>query len=167
MESWIPEFRDHFTNRETSLGFRFDVSMRGALGIGVDIAQLTETELKEFETHIAFYKEIRETVQKGEPHRLKCYDNEERISIWQFVDREGLKSVYSEIHTGIKSGKFYKSPPLRNLLNNANYCLRDAHGEFSTIKKGFELMTFGLPLIESVVRSHQPLRSRSIYIEKV
>ena len=47
----------------TSLSLRFDVAMRGGLGIGSSLNELDEAELAEYARYIAFYKRIRHVIQ--------------------------------------------------------------------------------------------------------
>jgi alpha-galactosidase len=53
----------HVTRRVTTLNLRFDVAMRGALGIGSSLNELSEAELAEYVSHIAFYKRLRAVIQ--------------------------------------------------------------------------------------------------------
>ena len=63
--------RNHQTGRRLDLSTRFDVAMRGVLGIGSDLNALDDAELAEYAKWIAFYKRIRNAVQNGVCHRLQ------------------------------------------------------------------------------------------------
>jgi alpha-galactosidase len=63
MEAWVTHEHSLITQRTTSLALRFDVAMRGALGIGSSLNELNQTELAEYASYIAFYKRIRHVIQ--------------------------------------------------------------------------------------------------------
>ena len=55
MEAWVTHAPNHQTGRISPLSLRFDVAMRGALGIGASLNELDETELAEYASYIAFF----------------------------------------------------------------------------------------------------------------
>lgn len=70
LESWVTEEKNPQTGRLSSLDLRFDVSMRGALGIGSHLNELSPADLESYRRKIAFYKKIRPIVQGGDLYRL-------------------------------------------------------------------------------------------------
>ena len=84
MEAWVTHATNHQTGRLSSLDLRFDVAMRGALGIGSALNALPADELDIYRRKIAFYKKIRPVVQDGDLYRLATAASS-RISIWQSV----------------------------------------------------------------------------------
>ena len=71
MEAWVTHEHNHQTGRVLPLSLRFDVAMRGTLGIGTSLNELSEDELAEYARYIAFYKRIRPVVQGGRLFRLQ------------------------------------------------------------------------------------------------
>ena len=67
MVSWVTSTTRH---QPVTIGFRFDVSMSGVLGIGSDIRKWTSSETEIAKHKIALYKEIRPIVQQGILSRL-------------------------------------------------------------------------------------------------
>ncbi|MFI6318071.1 alpha-galactosidase [Nonomuraea sp. NPDC050556] len=70
MSCWVTDSPNPITGRRVPLRYRFHVAMAGVLGVGGDLTEWTEDELREAAGHIAAYKEVRETVQHGRLHRL-------------------------------------------------------------------------------------------------
>lgn len=90
MISWITHEDWHGQNH--SLGYKFDVSMSGVLGVGYDITKWGDAEKKIAKEKIARYKDIRETVQFGAHYRLVSpYENNR--SVLQFVNKKQTESV--------------------------------------------------------------------------
>ena len=79
MEAWVTEAHNTLTDRYSRLSTRFDVAMRGALGIGSNLMQLDAMELAEYAAYIAFYKRIRPVVQEGALYRLERLAGVRRI----------------------------------------------------------------------------------------
>jgi alpha-galactosidase len=67
MVSWVTGTTRH---QPVSLGYRFDVSMSGVLGIGSDIRKWTAAESEIAKNKIALYKKIRPLVQQGNLYKL-------------------------------------------------------------------------------------------------
>ena len=55
MESWVTHTHNHQTGRELPLSTRFDVAMRGALGIGASLNKLDDSVLADYASYIAIY----------------------------------------------------------------------------------------------------------------
>lgn len=68
MISWVTQ--EDWHGQKHPLEFKFDVSMCGVLGVGYDITKWTDKEKETAREKIALYKEIRETVHKGDHYRL-------------------------------------------------------------------------------------------------
>ncbi len=144
MESWVTHERNHQTGRVMDLDVRFDVAMRGVLGIGTNIDALPAQELENYRRKIAFYKKIRHIVQGGEEHRLAEAQNG-GASVWQSVSADRRESVYSVVVVQAMQGHHLPYYRLRNLIPDAIYRLTDEWdhelGRFS----GGQLMTLGMP----------------------
>lgn len=70
MVSWVIDQIGNAWKQPTSLGYRFDVSMAGVLGIGNDIRKWTEADKEIAKSKIALYKKIRPLIQQGINYRL-------------------------------------------------------------------------------------------------
>lgn len=144
MESWVTHAMNHLTRRHSTLGLRFDVAMRGALGIGSSLNEMSGDELAEYASHIAFYKRIRNVVQNGDLYRLQCL-NDHGASIIEYALPDGSEAVYSvavrEHHVGLQ-----RPPALLNGLKaDATYGVYDRHDAEVLRASGYELMTLGIP----------------------
>ena len=164
MESWVTHDKNHQTGRLSSLDLRFDVAMRGALGIGTVLSALPEEELVAYRRKIAFYKKIRPIVQGGQLHRLVAEDG---ISIWQTVSPDGSQAVYSAVVTGQLQGIFRAPTRLRGLVPEAIYALCDEKEEEVARLSGFQLMALGVPGEDAGGGLGRVVRSRTLHLQRV
>lgn len=165
MEAWVTHERNHTTGRPTSLDLRFDVAMRGALGIGTSLDQMTPPELDACKRKIAFYKRIRPIVQEGDLYRLSTA-GEGGVSAWQFVSPDGNRSAYSIVVLGQLLGLHLAPPRLRGLNTQAIYAVTGDSGAELGRFPGAQLMTLGLPRDSAAGGWHQVVRSRTVLIER-
>jgi alpha-galactosidase len=143
MESWVTHEVNHQTGRRTSLDLRFDVAMRGALGIGTPLDKLSDDELDAYKRKIAFYKLIRPIVQGGDLYRLRI---EPGVSIWQTVLADGSRAVLSTVIVeGQRLGQFSSPTRLKGLTPEATYIISDESGAERDRYTGYQLATLGLP----------------------
>ncbi len=162
MEAWVTHATNHITWRAAPLGLRFDVAMRGALGIGSSLNELDQRELDEYARYIAFYKRIRHVIQEGSLYRLQRLE-EHGASAIQYVLPDGREAVYSlavqEAHfAGLR-------PPARlvGLNSAAFYVALDRYERKKLRASGYELMTLGIPQTEL----EYPGYSQTFYIRQV
>ncbi|MFN8598116.1 MAG: alpha-galactosidase, partial [Anaerolineae bacterium] len=162
MEAWVTHEHSHITQRITSLGLRFDVAMRGTLGIGSSLNELSRAELTEYASYIAFYKRIRHVIQNGILYRLERLE-EFQASVIEYVQSDGREAVYSEVIRDYPIGSFRPSAMLKGLIPNAIYSVTNRHGVEVQRASGYELMTLGMPrdLTEHVGYS------RTLYLQAV
>ncbi|MBI5563641.1 MAG: alpha-galactosidase [Chloroflexi bacterium] len=144
MEAWVTHEHSHITQRVTPLGLRFDVAMRGALGIGSSLNELSDAELAEYASYIAFYKRIRHVIQEGVMYRLERLE-EFQASVVEYVRSDGRAAVYSEAIHDYPIGSFRPAAVLKGLISSAIYTVTDRHGPEIQRATGYELMTLGLP----------------------
>ena len=144
MECWVTHEKNHQTGRISSLNLRFDVAMRGVLGIGTPLDQLSQEELAQYRRKIAFYKRIRPTVQEGDLYRLSVAADE-GISAWLSVAPDQSAAVFSISVIEHLYGTFYFPSVLRGLDSRAVYRLLDEHEKEIGRYDGLQLMTLGLP----------------------
>ena len=144
MEAWVTHAQNHQTGRVTPLSFRFDVAMRGALGIGSSLNRLDDAELAEYARYIAFYKRIRHVIQEGRLYRLQRLE-EFGASVVEYLSPDAREAVYSLAVHEHYSNSFRPSAPLRGLDPLASYVAVDVNGQEVHRAGGYELMTVGLP----------------------
>ena len=144
MEAWVTHEHNHITQRVTPLSLRFDVAMRGVLGIGSSLNELSEAELKQYRSHITFYKRIRHIIQAGGLYRLQRLE-EYGASIVAYVLPDGSEAVYSLVIHAHQVGSYRPNPPLPGLNSGALYTVRDRNDYEIYQATGYELMTLGIP----------------------
>jgi alpha-galactosidase len=145
MEAWVTHEHNHITRRAASLGLRFDVAMRGALGIGSSLNELSEAELAEYASYIDFYKRIRHVIQEGQVYRLERLEEFE-ASVIECVLPDGREAVFSVALRDHQVGSFRPAAPLKGLTPQAIYQVTDRHRREVHRASGYELMTLGLPV---------------------
>lgn len=144
MEAWVTDSPNSITGRPSPLGLRFDVAMRGALGIGSNLKELSDQELAEYASHIAFYKRIRPIVQNGDLYRLERLE-EFGASVVQYALPDGSDAVYSSAVHDHLVGSCRPARPLQGLRVKGIYQVLDRHGVEVHRASGYELMTLGIP----------------------
>lgn len=90
MISWVTQEDWHQQN--PSLEYKFDVSMAGVLGVGYDITKWDTNQKEVAKKKIAQYKQIRETVQKGNLYKL-ISPYESNRSILQYTSKDRNEAV--------------------------------------------------------------------------
>lgn len=144
MEAWVTHTQNHITKRTTSVNLRFDVAMRGTLGIGSNLNELSEEELTEYASYISYYKQIRHVIQEGIQYRLELLE-EFQASIIEYVLQDGSEVVFSEVIRDYPIASFRPNALLKNLILDSEYSVSDWHGQEVHRATGYELMTLGLP----------------------
>ncbi len=144
METWVTHEKNHQTGRILDLSTRFDVAMRGAMGIGSSLNELDDSELKEYARYIAFYKKIRHVVQDGDLYRLMRLEEAGATAVL-YVLPDGSEAVYSVAVKDHVLG-YYRTPPLLRGLNaRATYRITDVNNAEIARLSGYELMSQGIP----------------------
>ena len=143
MISWVTQ--EDWHNQRHPLEFKFDVSLCGVLGVGYDITKWSDKEKEVAREKIALYKEIRETVHKGDHYRLVSpYENNR--SVLQFVNKpksESVVFVYNLAEypdNAIPETKRSKKVKLRGLEPDASYRIEGMDGLYA----GRQLMNIGV-----------------------
>jgi alpha-galactosidase len=144
MEAWVTHEHSHITQRTTPLSLRFDVAMRGVLGIGSSLNELSAEELAEYARYIVFYKRIRHVIQEGRLYRLERLE-EFQTSVIEYVLPDGREAVYSIAVRDHQIGSVRPAALLKGLLPSAIYSVTDRDGDEVQRATGYELMTLGLP----------------------
>lgn len=128
MVAWVTDV-PNFNGRSTPLQFRFLVAMQGALGVGANLNKLSPAELAEAKHLIAFYKQVRTTVQHGALYRLLPPQNSEssahsESSAVQYVSTDGAQSLVLAYLQSQHFGLAYPTLRLEGLDPNATYRVR-------------------------------------------
>ena len=162
MEAWVTHEHNFITQRPAPLNLRFDVAMRGVLGIGSSLNELNEDELAEYANYIDFYKSIRHIIQEGNLYRLERLE-EFGTSAIEYVLPGGNEAVYSIVMREHQVGSFRPLVPLRGLKSGATYTVVDCHKTEVHRASGYELMTMGIPRETSGYSGY----SRTLYLRQV
>ncbi|MBC7782878.1 MAG: alpha-galactosidase [Burkholderiales bacterium] len=166
MECWVTHEHNHQTNRRLSLDLRFDVAMRGTLGIGTNIDRLTDDEKASYSRKISFYKRIRSVVQNGDLHRLANV-RDGNVSVWQVVSADRRQCVYSAVVVDQRQGQHTPMYRLRSLLPDTVYRVTDEHNKELLRVPGGQLMSLGVPGDARSAGLGRSMRSRTLWIEAV
>ncbi len=163
MESWVTH--EHNLHH-ASLDLRFDVAMRGALGIGTKIDQLSAEERVHYKRKITFYKKIRPVVQNGNLYRLAMVQDG-GASVWQSVTPDGSQCVYSVVVIHQLQGHHLPTYRLKALQPGAIYRITDETGAELARYSGSQLMGLGIHGDSRFGGAGCAVRSRTLLLERV
>ena len=166
MESWVTHATNHQTGRISSLDLRFDVAMRGTLGLGLDLDRLTGEEIGICRRKINFYKTIRPTIQNGDLYRLAQISENNGFSIWLYVSPDREQAVYSFIRLLHLQGHHMGPIRLRGLKADAPYAVTDEFGSEIGLFSGAQLMYLGLPGDDAQGGLGHTIRSRTLRLQQ-
>jgi alpha-galactosidase len=144
MECWVTHEKNHQTSRILSLPLRFTSAMRGVLGIGSHLNELSDQELAEYAEWITFYKSVRHLVQGGILHRAALPEEDQGLSVWQFTAKDASEAYVNAVIREHKLGTQTPYYRLANLQPKATYAIHNFKGEVVLKATGLELMSFGL-----------------------
>jgi alpha-galactosidase len=155
--SWVTD-PIHMNNyRQPSLEYTFHSAMLGALGVGAQLLNWSDEAMQQAADLIAFYKQVRETIQFGYFYRL-CSPRTNDLAAFQFVHPSGHESVVFLFLHSSKYGAFRITLPLDGLDETALYSLDDAAATIS----GKALMHKGIS-----VNMSGDFVSRVIHIKRI
>ncbi len=140
MRAWVTDVGG--PNKPTSLEFRFNIAMQGALSLGGNLTKYSDADMAICKKNVELYKEIRPLVQFGDLYRLADADEDEFLCT-QYVDPEKKQSV---VFLAARGTRFYKKRVtlrLAGLEPTRRYRL-DFDGN-ALEKSGAYLMEVGLP----------------------
>lgn len=140
MRAWVTDTEGY--NKPTSLDFRFNIAMQGALSLGGNLTKYSEADLAVCKKNIEIYKNIRHLVQFGDLYRLMNIEEDE-ILLNQYVNCNKSESVAFLAANGTKLFKKDVNLIFRGLDENALYCVRIWGKTFE--KSGAYLMNVGIP----------------------
>lgn len=145
MVNWVTDHEWH--DKDTSLKFRFHVSMAGNLGVGCEIDKWSNEDKMLAREMVGLYKSVRHIIQLGDQYRLRDPFKGNLIAL-QFVSRDGSESVvfcFQTLETLPGSGKELSGRlVLHGLDPQANYTLS---GDIESVDlSGAVLMSSGIYL---------------------
>jgi alpha-galactosidase len=103
MMAWVTDV-PNFNGRSTPLEFRFLVAMQGSLGIGNDLNHWKPEDFALATRMIAWYKEVRRTVQEGALYRLRS-PREGEWTYNQYVSEDGKQAVLFAVQRSQQYGR--------------------------------------------------------------
>lgn len=137
MGAHISAVPNHQLGRITPLKTRGNVAMAGQFGYELDLNTLTDEEIETVKEQISNYKELRETIHKGDMYRLKS-PFEGMNTAWEYVYKDTVVLMYFTILIRFQVGK--TCVKLSGLDADAQYILRGSNEKYS----GSYLMNVGL-----------------------
>ena len=123
MMAWVtdvPNFADH---RSVPLKFRYLVAMNGSLGIGGNLNHWTDDEMQQSKMFVAYYKTVRQSVQRGNLYRLMTPE-EHSESANEYVARDGSQAVVFAFQHSQRFGTPYPTLRLQGLEASAHYRIK-------------------------------------------
>jgi alpha-galactosidase len=146
MMAWVTDVPNFLDKRTIPTRFRFLVAMNGSLGIGVNLNKWSADEMKEGTKFVAYYKQIRETVQHGSLYRLLPPENSE-TSATEYVSADGKQAVVFAFLHSEKFGSPFPVLRLRGLSPTARYRIKVLDPDTSKLPReanGDTLMNMGI-----------------------
>ena len=134
---------NHQVHRMTPLNTRGVVAMSGNFGYELDITKLSDEEKSMIKEQVAVYKEIRETIQFGDYHRLSNPFENNDVA-WMFISKDSNEVVVSYVRQMAVPNPRFESLKLVGLEEDATY---EIVGE-DKVFFGDELMYVGLNVEE-------------------
>jgi len=145
MMAWVTDV-PNMNKRSTPLKYRFLVSMMGSLGIGANLNHWSKEDFELATKMIAYYKQVRGSVQEGRLYRLAS-PREGELTANQYVSEDGQHAV---LFAFLRSQQFNRLTPairFRGLEEKALYRVKtvdDKPIEKQDTLSGAYLMNRGL-----------------------
>lgn len=112
---------NHITSwGKQSIKFRTDVAMMGKMGYDIQVAHLTDKELKFSQYAVVNYKRISELVWFGNLHRLASPYDENR-AVLMYTNETKSKAVLFAYNLNLRFREFFNPVKLRGLDETKNY----------------------------------------------
>lgn len=135
MSCHVSAVPNHQIGRITSLSTRGHVAMAGTFGYELDLNLLSEVELSEIRSQIAWYKNIRGTVQFGDLYRIQSPWNEtsaaeaSEYAAWEHVSKDKKQAVVSVVWKFPEANPEFVVVPLQGLDPDAMYKFKSLQSE--------------------------------------
>ena len=94
MSNWVTDSPNPITGREIPLSYRFHVAMAGTLGIGGNLLEWSDDDMRTAAELTAQYKTIRDTVQFGDLYRLGGEQGVELSAVQYILDDQVAVLAY-------------------------------------------------------------------------
>lgn len=120
MENWVVDYPWEATGRDVDLEYAFHVAMTGSLGIGADLTEWSEEELRTARDFIDEYKDIRSVVQNGDQYRLRS-PRDGPVSAVEYASSDADRAIVFVFLHSKRYGERMSSIPVRGLADTARY----------------------------------------------
>jgi len=131
MMAWVTDSPTWVNQRTLSLDYRFLSAMQGSLGIGVNLNKWGPSDFLSAKAMVAKYKEIRETIQRGQLYRIISPENGSEQSVTESVSRDRKQAVaFAFLHS---SAQLYPFPTIHllGLDDNRFYAIEAFSGKLA------------------------------------
>ncbi len=129
--------------RATPIGTRGNVALTGAFGYEMDLNKLSGEEIEEVKEQVAFYKEYRSLIAKGDFYRLLS-PFEGNFAAWEVVRQDGRQAFVTVTRILSETNGPYRRLPLCGLSEERKYHVESRYLSYDAY--GDELMQYGLIL---------------------
>lgn len=129
--------------RTTPLETRGNVACTGAFGYELDLDGLSAEEIGTVEQQIAFYKENRDLIAKGDLYRLLS-PFEGNFAAWEIAEPDGSRALVTVTRILSEANGPYRRLPLCGLVPDRRYHIKGRYDEYDAY--GDELMQYGMIL---------------------
>ena len=131
MSCHVSAVPNHQVGRITSLSLRGHVAMAGTFGYELDLNRLNDLERAEIKEQVAWYKEIRHTVQFGDLYRLRTARTagiENAMYAQEWAEKDKSRVVVTAAWTFAEANAPHEVLRLRGLDEGATYRIRSLAG---------------------------------------
>lgn len=129
--------------RTTPIETRGNVACTGAFGYELDLNKLSSEEIEIVKKQVAFYKENRSFLAKGDFYRLLS-PFEGNFAAWEVADPDGSRALVTVTRILSEVNGPYRRLPVCGLLENQKYSIKSRYHSYEAY--GDELMQYGLML---------------------
>ena len=112
---------NHQTGRLTPLETRGTVAMAGSFGYELDLTKMTEEEKNIIRSQIEEYKKYDELIHEGDYYRLCGPYGNDRVTAWQFVDKEKKNGLFCAVITRLQANPAPLIVKLKGLQKDMRY----------------------------------------------
>lgn len=123
MMAWVTDVPNFVDHRTVPLKFRYLVAMNGSLGIGGNLNKWTDDEMKESKELVAYYKSVRQSVQRGDLYRLIAPEDSSATAT-EHVARDGSQVVLFAFLQAQRYGSPFPTVRLQGLQPDAMYRIK-------------------------------------------
>ncbi len=131
---------NHQTGRSTPLETRGTVAMAGSFGYELDLTKMTPEEKEIIRKQVEEYKRYDELVHEGDYYRLAGPYGNDRVTAWQFMDKEKKNGLFCAVMTRLQANPTPVVVKLKGLEKERMYQVN------GTVYSGAALMYGGLLL---------------------